>query len=307
MVPTEFVGLRPLQPTAGRFEVVGKEVCFLPRFPLAPGTSYSLLVDGVQMGAVTLPADTRSGETSVVAIYPTAHELPLNPLKLYIQFSGPMSEGWAGRAVHVRRADNGQLLHGVFLAMEPELWDRARRRLTLLFDPGRLKRGLAPHEEAGYPLAEGVPVIVGVDRSFRDASGRPLLASAERRYQVGPAVRQRVDPSAWRLHCPRAGSRASLEVAFDRPLDRALLEHSLTVLDSNAGPVDGRATVVDGERSWTFMPVDRWRPEPYCLAVDARLEDLAGNSLARVFDRDLTRPEDAPVDLSNAALEFRPG
>jgi hypothetical protein len=40
--------------------------------------------------------------------------------------------------------------------------------------------------------------------------------------------------------------------------------------------------------------------------VDPRLEDLAGNSLARVFDRDLTRPEDAPIDMEQAFIEFHP-
>ena len=51
---------------------------------------------------------------------------------IYVHFSSPMSEGWAARAVRVLRADNDEPLEGVFLAMEPELGDRERRRLTLL-------------------------------------------------------------------------------------------------------------------------------------------------------------------------------
>ena len=35
-------------------------------------------------------------------IFPTAGELPVNLLRLYVHFSGPMSEGWANRAVQVR-------------------------------------------------------------------------------------------------------------------------------------------------------------------------------------------------------------
>ena len=93
-------------------------------------------------------------------MYPSTDELPVNQLKLYVHFSSPMSEGWAARAVRVRRADNDEPLEGVFLAMEPELWDRERRRLTLLLDPGRIKRGLVPNAEAGYPLIQGVSVIV---------------------------------------------------------------------------------------------------------------------------------------------------
>ena len=306
VVPTELLGFWPLQPTAGRVEAVDGEIRFRPRFPLARGTGYSLLLDGVPVAAVTVPARTGIGTTSIVAIYPTARELPLNQLKLYIQFSGAMSEGWAERAVQVRRADARQPLPGVFLPMEPELWDPARRRLTLLLDPGRIKRGLAPNEELGYPLEEGVPIVVAVDRRFRDASGLPLVTGMERRYEVGPAVRQHVNPAAWRLRRPAAGSMDPLAVTFDRPLDRALLDHSLVVLDAHGAALDGQATIAQGERSWRFRPLRRWRPAPYRLAVDPRLEDLAGNSLARVFDRDLTRPEDAPIDMEQAFIEFHP-
>jgi hypothetical protein len=41
------------------------------------------------------------------------------------------------------------------------------------------------------------------------------------------------------------------------------------------------------------------------LIVDALLEDLAGNSLARVFDRDLTRLTDDPLDIRQATVTFR--
>jgi hypothetical protein len=42
------------------------------------------------------------------------------------------------------------------------------------------------------------------------------------------------------------------------------------------------------------------------VVVDPRLEDLAGNSLIRVFDRDLARAEDAPTDARQVAIDFTP-
>ena len=39
------------------------------------------------------------------------------------------------------------------------------------------------------------------------------------------------------------------------------------------------------------------------LAIDPRLEDLAGNSIARVFDRDLERDE-APSDPASESISF---
>ena len=218
-----------------------------------------------------------------------------------------MSEGYAREAIRVRRADGGEVIGGVFLDMDPELWDPERRRLTLLLDPGRIKRGLAPNREAGYPLREGVAVVVEIDPSFRDAEGRQLRAGAERRYRVGPAVRRRVEPTAWRIHSPAPGSTEPLTVEFDRPLDRALADRCLQVVTVSGTTIDGRSSVGEGERSWEFAPELPWSPGRVTLLVDARLEDLAGNSVARVFDRDLTRVEDAPLNVQCIEVELRIG
>jgi hypothetical protein len=269
-----------------------------------PGTTYSLLLRGVEVCSVTLPTRRLDGQTRVVTIYPSALQVPVNLLKIYVHFSAPMSEGHARDAIQVLRS--GHLLQGVFLSMEPELWDRARTRLTLLLDPGRIKRGLAPNLEMGYPLEADVPIVLRVERRFRDADGFRLLEGMERRYKVVPAVRRHVRLADWRLDTPRSESMQPLHVVFDRPLDRALLEHSLRVVDASNTSVSGECAIVDGELSWTFRPSIAWRSEPYSLTVDPRLEDLAGNSVLRVFDRDLSRPEDAPLHLDHAALEFHP-
>ena len=301
------------QSLAGRFVVGHDAVWFVPRFPFVDSLSYSLIVhspvkgrpiDGPEMWTIQRPVPAAGPTTSVAAIYPSAEELPVNLLKLYVHFSGPMSEGWAAQSVRVRRKDDGAPLDGVFLAMEPELWDRERRRLTLLLDPGRIKRGLAPNTEAGYPLTEGVPVIVGIDSEFRDAAGRPLGAGAERPFMIDPPVRTRVNPADWRYRCPAVGSTDPLTVEFDRPLDHALLQHSIWVHDSAGAALAGQGSVGPGERSWRFHPQLPWDQGRHVVVVDPRLEDLAGNSPIRVFDRDLTCTEDAPADGRHAAIGF---
>jgi hypothetical protein len=187
---------------------------------------------------------------------------------------------------------------------ETELWDREHRQLTLLLDPGRIKRGLVPNAEAGYPLVEGVPIVVSVEPGFRDAAGRPLRAGRERRYEVGPPLRERVDPRAWRLAVPRASTCGPLAVTFDRPLDRALLERCLWVHDADGTPLAGRGSVEVGECGWQFVPQIPWASDGYELIIDPRLEDLAGNSLVRVFDRDLNSDADEPGAPLPVALPF---
>ncbi len=302
-------GLRNLQPLAGAFEVDGDALCFIPRFPFVPGLNYALVRRSSDGGYETLatlqrPSSDAAPTTEVLAIYPTAPSVPVNLLKLYVYFSAPMSEGNAARAVHVRRDDTNEELHAVFLPNGLELWDRERTRLTLLLDPGRIKRGLLPHQQMGYPLIEGVPITVAIDHAFRDAAGRPLRATAERRFEVAPALRTPIKPAAWAVTPPAAGSREALTLTFDRPLDRALLGHALTVRDPEGARVLGQITLGPAEQSWRFTPEAPWQTAAYTVAIDPRLEDLAGNSLTRVFDRDLTITADDPVSAPLISIPF---
>ena len=307
------VRIRALQPLAGHFEIDDNALCFIPRFPFLDSTSYSLLVNSAlgvgdvgdpEVWTIQFPPSVKTKETSVVAIYPSANVLPLNQLKFYVHFSSPMSTGWANRAVHVRRGDNDERLDGVFLANGPELWDPERQRLTLMLDPGRIKRGLVPNQQTGYPLIEGVPIVISIDTAFRDAAGLPLRTGAERRYDVSSAMRTRVDPHDWQCDFPAAGSVAPLTVEFDRPLDHGLLEHSLWVNHDTGVPLAGRGSVGADERFWQFEPLSAWEEGHYVVIIDPRLEDMAGNSLIRVFDRDLTRVEDRPADVQHFSIAF---
>jgi len=65
--------------------------------------------------------------------------------------------------------------------------------------------------------------------------------------------------------------------------------YDMQVIDEKNKPVDGKGVISDNDRVWTFTPLDTWKSKRYKLKVDARLEDLAGNNLNKVFDRDITR------------------
>jgi len=254
--------------------------------------------------SIERPGPSIGGSTRVVDLYPTSGLIPLNQLRFYVYFSAAMSEGWAGEAVKAFDAGTAEPLSDVFLPMEPELWDRGHRRLTVLLDPGRIKRGLAPNKEVGYPLADGAPIILSVSRELRDARGLPLVSDFDQRYEVGPAVRRRIDPGAWGLQPPSAGTRVPLELSFDRPLDHALLGRCITVLDASGSRVTGKISTGPGERSWRYVPLAPWSAGPHQVIVEPILEDTAGNSIIRVFDRDLSNAEDDPVEASPAVIRF---
>jgi hypothetical protein len=297
--------LGELPPMGGRLVGDGGDLCFLPRFPFVAGTTYRVAVEGRAVAVLVRPRPERLATTEVLDIWPTSPEVPHNLLRLYVWFSAPMSEGYA--AEHVRLADEaGDVMVGGLLPTEHELWDGSRRRLTVLLDPARIKRGLVAHERVGYPLRPGTSFRLVVDEGFRDAHGLPLRVPAERRYHVADEERRHVDPGSWTLAVPPSLTSEPLDVAFDRPLDRALLARCLHVIGPDSRLVPGTPQVGPEERSWRLSPQEPWGPGPHQLVVDAVLEDVAGNSVSRVFDRDLTRAEDRPRQARRVTVGFRP-
>ena len=50
--------------------------------------------------------------------------------------------------------------------------------------------------------------------------------------------------------------------------------------------------LVSLERSLYFYPKTNWEPGLYEITIDSRLEDLAGNNLNHVFDKDIENSSD---------------
>lgn len=279
-------------------------LCFVPRFAFVDGESYVVVADGVRLGQLARPRRMpESPAAEVAAIFPTSPVLPRNILRFYVWFTAPMSEGSAADHIGLVDGDGLAVLDAV-MPTEDELWDADRRRLTVLMDPARIKRGLVSNQVLGYPLRTGQTVRLVVGDGYPDARGVPLKAGSERSYLIGTDERGLVDLARWRLEVPGAGTTEPLRVEFDRPLDHALLGRCLRVADREGRTVAGRAGIGPGESTWVFAPHQVWSPAPYELAVQPILEDLAGNSVERVFDRDLEVDLEPPQGPS--ALAFRP-
>ena len=103
----------------------------------------------------------------------------------YFVFSAPMGLGAGG--AYTRLADeHGNPLADPFLPLNVELWNDDRTRFTVLYDPGRVKRGILPNEEMDRPLAAGRAYTLEIDPGWRDAEGQPLVAPFRREFRVGP-------------------------------------------------------------------------------------------------------------------------
>ena len=280
-------------PIIGRYAVSGDGVRFMPRFPFTAGVSYRVEVDTGVVPATAprlthrfaLPAAVLARTTRVVGIHPSSPVLPSNTLRWYIEFSSPMETGNALAHVHLLD-EAGREVKGAFLALDQELWDPERRRVTLLFDPGRVKRGVRTNEESGAPLVDGRRYRLVVDDSWPDGTGAALASGAELAFAAGGDDRRSPDPAQWRLTIPSAGTRDGLAVAFGESLDHALAQRMVTVYDMLGTRVGGTVTLAANDSVWVFSPERAWSEGDYSLHVDSALEDVAGNSVAQVFDTD---------------------
>ncbi len=282
---------------AGVYEARSNVVMFIPAFPLQPGISYRASYrpwglpgsgpGGTPISALhRMPAVAQEPVTVVSAVYPTASELPANLLKFYLQFSGSMSRGQVYD--HVRLLDEkGVPVELPFLEIDEELWDPDMTRLTLLFDPGRIKRGVKPLEDVGGALFPGQSYSLVVDRGWLDAAGRPMKLDYRKTFKVGISDREPIHPENWKLEPVRAGTRHPFKVDFGEPLEHALARRLIRVVDPAGNGIAGQWTLGFEERSATFVPDSGWQTAGWKLRVSHVLEDLAGNNPGKAFDVDL--------------------
>ncbi len=289
MVHTEEASLAPgLPPLMGSYSIEADAIRFTPRFPLASGVPY--VASWHDPNAAGEPVGARFEQsraelppsTTLTGIFPSGAQVPENLLRIYLQFSAPMSQGRAHD--HIRLLDEwGDPVDGPFVAPERELWSPDGTRLTLFFDPGRIKRGVGPNAEVGPPLRAGASYRLEVDHEIPDARGVPLVRDYFKELSVVPPDREQPRTEEWRLTPPESPT-AEVRLDFPEPLDHGLLHGLLVVLDASDMAVEGRTTVHPGEIAWSFEPHNGWGKGIYRIRVATLLEDLAGNSLERPFE-----------------------
>jgi hypothetical protein len=300
---TVYAGDGDMPPLLGSYSVEGASLIFRPRFPLAPGVRSRAVFHPPGKPAIEAVFEARKVDTApstrVEHVYPSTDLLPDNQLKFYVHFSAPMRRGEAWQHIHLLD-QAGSPVELPFLEVDQELWDRDYMRLTVLFDPGRIKRGLVPLADVGPAIEDGKSYTLVVDREWRDARGAQLEAGFRKPFRVGPADRTPPDPAQWRLTAPKAGTSDALVVDFPKPMDYALL---LRLLDIPG--VAGRVTVDRRETQWRFVPDKPWKSGEYSLTADTALEDLAGNRIGRAFDVDTFERVSEHLSRKTIELPFR--
>lgn len=279
----------------GSYSCHGATIEFTPQFPLVPGQKYKAsfewshphthqpLKTSSQFTAPDQRAPAQPSE--ILAVYPSQEEVPENLLKIYLKFSHPMSLEQSRNYVHLHN-ESGEVIQGAFLDLREELWDNTRTRLTLLLDPGRIKRGLAPHLSEGLPIRTGKTFTLVVDQPWVDGKGHPLSGTWRQTFKVGPADREKPNYESWTWNYPKVESLEPVELSFGEAMDAALAVAEIQVVDAYQRVVPGEKMLTESESRWQFIPQTPWKGQTYTVLVNSRLEDLAGNNLLHAFDSD---------------------
>lgn len=284
---------------SGEWTLEKDRVVFTPKYPLQSGTKFRVL--GIDKGlSVQSPKAEKSKATIVTRILPETAEIPENILRFYIEFNQPMPRGNVYDYVNLF-TDSGKKVEWPFLRLEDELWNTDQTRLTLLIDPGRIKKEVKPRIDLGPVfMAKGKYTLV-VSGKWPTLSGETLGADVRKSILSQPPMNAAIDPKSWKLTVPTAKSTV-FRVDFDRPMDRPLTLRCLEVFGPKGEMVVGKSEFTD--KSWSIEAKGRWRPGNYTLRIDPALEDVCGNRVGQPFEVDLEKPKPKEVKATQVEVTF---
>lgn len=288
---------------AGRYTMDNRTVTFDPAFDFIEGQNYTVKIsdqksatnrNALLFNEFTIKRTSDHVSPEIVAIYPSGTDIPENTLRFYIHFSTAMRPHVSGEYIKLLDA-TGTPDTAAFMAFKQELWSADRKRLTLLMDPGRIKRGVAQNLSLGPALLEGSTYSIVVEDGWPAANGVDKITRSETVFTVSKALRTLPNPDLWTILSPQKMTNDSLVIEFDRAFDSELLLSAINVLDEDGHPIQGVVSIEDQERVWRFDRIGAWDGSRIQLAIDPQLEDVAGNNLIELLDH----PVDTEVSAKN--------
>ena len=221
---------------------------------------------------------TKTIPEMLIRISPQAKVLPANTLRFYIHFPRPAEAHFDRDQLRLLNEED-QVVHDPFLVLSQELWSPDGRRLTVLMEPGRIKRGL------GADPTHDPALVVG--RTYKLVI-TALGQTASHTFQVSDPVLEAVDETGWGLVLPTVGSLDPLVMHFDRVMDTALCEDEIGVLTASGEILQTSVSLAPDGTTAQITPSDPWSALEHHLVVSERLEDVCGNRLGEALDHDLS-------------------
>jgi hypothetical protein len=212
-----------------------------------------------------------------IRISPQAEVLPANTLRFYIHFPRP-GEAHFDRDQLWLLNEEEQAVPDPFLIFSQELWSADGRRLTVLMEPGRIKRGL------GADPAHEPALVVGRTYSLVVTC---LGQTARHTFRVSDPILEPIDETRWNIVSPNEGTLDPAVLQFDRVMDVALCEDEMRILSPSGDVVETRVSLAPDECAIHLTPSHAWSAGEHRLVVSHRFEDVCGNRLGEALDHNL--------------------
>lgn len=293
-------------PIIGQQIIEANKIYFRPLIPFNTKLTYQAKYSQLPPFTFQPEQEKNYVPTVLTNIYPSINELPENILKMYLYFSAPMSDGDAYQYLQLTD-ENGAIIASPFLELKPLLWNEDRTRLTLWFDPGRVKRDLLRHQKLGVVLEKGTTYTLSISKNWKDSNGYTLANDFVRKITVVNADRMAPNLKNWEVIVPKAGTKDPLIIHFKESMDHALASNCLSVQTQSGESIQGEIVLQKEDTAWQFLPSEQWKANQYRIHIKASLEDLAGNNLNRLFDRNIEQEKTQDEQVSYYYLDFQLG
>jgi hypothetical protein len=280
-------------PVQGIFSERTDYLIFTPLYPFENGLTYTVRTkhfdtDEYSYHDFELESNGNQDSAGLLNVFPSADVLPENLLRFYFYFNTPMKKGEALK--HICLVDsNGNRDTQAFMQFKEELWSPDGTRLTLLFDPGRIKRGVSSNLELGPALLEGNTFQLVVSEEWQDVYGQKLGTTERKTFKVGAAYRKAIEIRSWNVYEPEAESTQQLTLKLDRIMDHALVQSMIQIKTEENQNVQGNWEISENESVLQFTSVEKWQKGNYEIVFDNGFEDVAGNNLNSLLDQQKTQ------------------
>ncbi|MDT0558858.1 Ig-like domain-containing protein [Ichthyenterobacterium sp. W332] len=264
----------------GVFKKNVQNVTFVPEFPFLQNVIYVLKYS---KGAVEFSIPTENKNKPIVTqVYPTSNKLPVNLLRMYIQFSKPMKT--INNLKHIKLFDAaGEEVKGVIFNNVYELWNDAQTQLTIIFDPARVKTGLIANEQLGRVLKPNQTYHLVIN-NLQDVYGNSLKEPYTKTFSVIKEDIVSPDTDLWNILLPSPNNKIALQVDFGNSIDMMSLLHRIRIYNSDNEIIKVSIHIGQEEKSIKFIQEEKWVKGNYTLKINSRLSDPSGNNLNGLFD-----------------------
>ena len=275
-------------PIQGNYSIIENSLVFKPYFPFDPGLTYVVKIQDTNTEEYSYfqfqtGEKAKVDQAKLLNIFPSANLLPENLLRFYIYFQTPMTQGQS--LDYIKLIDkSGKIDEHAFMQFKEELWSSDGKRLTLLFDPGRIKRGVSTNMKQGPSLENEQQYTLSISNEWKDIYGQTLEINSTNKITITDAYRKKMKIEEWTITTPSIGSKGKLTLRFDRILDHALIQSMIQIRDFDNNLIEGSWKILDSEQEVKFAPKSEWKKGNYKIQIDTHIEDVAGNNLQNLLD-----------------------